>query len=194
MFMEVLKMKKFSILLITAVLSISSITVNAASIPRETSPESATEEAIIITENLISDILDEVANGIGYGSASSRANTRIRKTVIANQTGGYGYGVLSPISQNAIRTMRDMYLRPDYYKQIEKKLKVLLADLIVDVQNGKDFDIAIDEAHTLIYKSADPTYDPAVDRVGDFCYWDIPAVDSAEFTVARKLLLNAIQK
>lgn len=113
-------MKKFSILLITAVLSISAVTVNAASIPRETATSvrlpsanvsllaarpscrhaaSATEEAIVITENLISDILD--------------------------------------------------------------------ADLIVDVQNGKDFDIAIDEAHTLIYKSADPTYDPAVDRIGD---------------------------
>lgn len=155
---------------------------------------SATEEAIVITENLISDILDEVENGTGYGSASARANTRIRKAVIANQTNGYGYGVLSPISQNAIRTMRDMYLRPDYYKQIEEKLRVLLVDLIVDVQNGKDFDIAIDEAHTLFYKSADPTYNPAIDRVGDFCYWDIPAVDAAEFTVARKLLLNAIQK
>ncbi len=186
-------MKKFNILAITVILSMSTVTANAATIPRETAPASATEEAIIITENLISDILDEVANGVGYGLASARANTRIRKAVIANQTGGYGYGVLSPISQNAIRTMRDMYLRPDCYKQIEEKLKALLADLIVDVQNGKDFDIAIDEAHTLIYKSADPTYDPAVDRVGDFCYWDIPAVDSAEFTVARKLLFEAMQ-
>ncbi len=183
-------MKKFSVLLITAILSISAVTVNAASIPRETAPTSVTEEAIVITENLISDILDEVENGTGYGSASARANTRIRKAVIANQTNGYGYGVLSPISQNAIRTMRDMYLRPDHYKQIEEKLKVLLADLIVDVQNGKNFDTAIDEANTLIYKSADPTYDPAVDRVGDFCYWNIPAVDSTEFTVARKLLLK----
>lgn len=42
-----------------------------------------------------------------------------------------------------------------------------------------------------IYKSANPNYDPAVDKVGDFCYWNIPPVDSAEFTVARKLLLNA---
>lgn len=185
-------MKKMTIFMITAIFTASStISVSAASIPRETAPASATEEAIIITENLISDILDEVANGVGYGSASARANTRIRKAVIVNQTGGYGYGILSPISQNAIRTMRDMYLRPDYYKRIEEKLKVLLADLIVDVQNGKDFDVAIDEAHTLIYKSADPTYDPAVDRVGDFCYWDIPAVDAAEFTVARKLLLEA---
>ena len=185
-------MKKMTIFMITAIFTASSaISVSAASIPRETAPASATEEAIVITENLIIDILDEVENGTGYGSASARANTRIRKAVIANQTNGYGYRVLSPISQNAIRTMRDMYLRPDYYKQIEEKLKVLLADLIVDVQNGKNFDTAIDEAHTLIYKSADPTYDPAVDRVGDFCYWDIPAVDSAEFTVAKKLLLEA---
>ncbi len=188
-------MKKITIFTITAILTaLSTISANAASIPRETAPEGADEAAIQITENLIGGILDEVANGVGYGSASARANTRIRKAVIANQTSGYGYGILSPISQNAIRTMRDMYLRPDYYKQIEEKLKALLADLIVDVQNGKDFDIAIDEAHTLIYKSADPTYDPAVDRVGDFCYWDIPAVDAAEFTVARKLLLEAHSK
>lgn len=31
----------------------------------------------------------------------------------------------------------------------------------------------------------------AKDMVGDFCYWNIPLVDSAEFTVARKLLLEA---
>lgn len=81
-------MKKFSILLITAILSISAVTVNAASIPRETATSvrlpsanvsllaarpfcrhaaSATEEAIVITENPISNILDEVENGTGYG-------------------------------------------------------------------------------------------------------------------------------
>lgn len=67
----------------------------------------------------------------------------------------------------------------------------MLADIILDVQNGKDYYTAYEEAQTLIYKSANPNYDPAVDKVGDFCYWNIPPVDSAEFTVARKLLLNA---
>lgn len=130
-------MKKFSVFAITAVLSLSAVTATAAPIPRETAPEGATEEQIVIVENLIGDILDEVYSGVGYGSASARANTKIRKAVMNGETGGYGYGVLSPISQNAIRTVRDMYLRPDYYAQIEEKLNILLADLITDVQNGK---------------------------------------------------------
>ncbi len=184
-------MKKFSILVITAVLSLSAVMASAATIPRETAPESATEEQIVIVENLIGDILDEVYNGTRYGMTSARANTRIRKAVIAGQTNGYGYGILSAISQNAIRTIRDMYLRPDYYAQLEEKLNVLLSDLITDVQNGKDYYIAYEEAKTMIYQSANPSYNPAVDRVGDFCYWNIPAVDAAEFTVARKLLLDA---
>ena len=84
-----------------------------------------------------------------------------------------------------------MYLRPDYYAQLNEKLNVLLADLIADVQSGKDYYIAYEEAQTLIYKSANPSYDPAVDKVGDFCYWNVPAVDGAEFAVARRLLLKA---
>lgn len=84
-----------------------------------------------------------------------------------------------------------MYLRSDYYNLLNDKLTILLADLIVDVQNGKGYYIAYEEAQTLIYKSANPSYNPAVDKVGDFCYWNIPTVDAAEFTVARKLLINA---
>lgn len=184
-------MKKFSILAITAILSLPAVTSNAAPIPRETAPMNATEEQIKITENIMGDILDEVYNGAGYGMMSARANTRIRNAVITGQTNGYGYGILSAISQNAIRTISDMYLRPDYYAQLEEKLNVLLSDLITDVQNGKDYYTAYEEAQTLIYKSANPSYNPAVDRVGDFCYWNIPAVDAAEFTIARKLLLDA---
>lgn len=185
-------MKKFSIFIITSILSVSSlISVNAATIPRENAPENATEEAIQITENIIGDILDDVYNGAGYSTVSTRANTKIRKAVIAGETNGYGYGILSPISQNAIRIIWDMYLRPDYYAQIEENLKVLLADIIIDVQNGKDCAIAYDEVKTRIYQSVDPTYNPDIDRVGDFCYWNVPAVGSAEFTVARKLLNEA---
>ena len=184
-------MKKFSILTITAILSLSAVTSNAAPIPRETAPMNATEEQIKTTENIIGNILDEVYNGAGYGMTSARANTRIRNAVIAGQTNGYGYEILSAISQNTLRIVRDMYLRPDYYNQLNDKLTVLLADLIVDVQNGKDYYTAYEEAQTLIYKSANPSYNPAVDKVGDFCYWNIPTVDDAEFTVARKLLIDA---
>ncbi len=106
-------MKKLITLLLIAALSASSITALAAQIPKECAPYGTDEAAIAVTENLISPILDNVANGEGYGSASVRANT------------------------------------------------------------------AIQEAHTKIYQAADPSYNPAVDRVSDFCYWDIPTVDSA---------------
>lgn len=190
--MEVLTMKKFSTFIITAILTLSSITANAAGIPRETTPLNATENQIQIVENLISDILDEVqSDRLGYGLAAGYANTRIRKAVIANQTNGNGYGILSPIAQNAIRHYRDILLRPNYYKQTEEKLRVLLADLMIEVQNGKDYNTAYDEARILIYKTADASFNPETDMVSDFCYWNIPPVDSAEFTVARKILLEA---
>ena len=185
-------MKKFSIYIIITVLALSSISVNAAGIPRETLPQNATEEQAQIVENLIGDILGEVqADKLGYALAAGYANTRIRKAVIAKQTNGNGYGILSPIAQNAIRYYRDLLLRPDFYKETEEKLKVLLADLIVEVQNGKDYNTAYDEARIIIYKAADVSFNPDIDMVGDFCYWNIPPVDSAEFTVARKLLNEA---
>ncbi len=34
-------------------------------------------------------------------------------------------------------------MRPDVYKQIEDELRGLLADIIIDVQNGKDYNTAI---------------------------------------------------
>ena len=185
-------MKKITTYIITAILMLSSVTANAASIPRETTPLNATEEQIQIVENLIGDILDEVqADRLGYALAAGYANTRIRKAVIANQTHGNGYGILSPIAQNAIRYYRDILLRPDYYRQTEEKLKSVLADLIVEVQNGKDYNTAYDEARIKIYKAANASFNPDTDMVGDFCYWNVPPVDSAEFTVARKLLLQA---
>ncbi len=62
---------------------------------------------------------------------------------------------------------------------------------MIEVQNGKDYNTAYDEARIMIYKSADASFNPDTDMVGDFCYWNIPPVDSAEFTVARKLLNDA---
>lgn len=185
-------MKKFSTYIIIAILMLSSITANAVSIPKETLPITATEEQRQIVENLIGDILDEVrADRLGYSLAAGYANTRIRKAVIAKQTNGNGYGILSPIAQNAIRYYRDLLLRPDYYAKTEEKLRVLLAGLIIDIQNGKDYNTAYDEARIRIYKAADASFNPDTDMVGDFCYWNVPPVDSADFTIARKLLLNA---
>ncbi len=186
-----MKKSKIFAAALTAVMMLST-TAFAAEVPREMAPASSTDESIAVTERLIGGILDEVLAGEGYGKASARANTIIRKAVLAGQTNGYGYGILSAISQNAIRYYRDRYLRPDYYTAEEERVKGLIADIITDVQNGKDYNIALDEAYTRVYQAADPTYDPAVDRVGDFCYWDIPPVDPASLTMARKLLLAAI--
>ena len=44
-----------------------------------------------------------------------------------------------------------MYLRPEAYAQAEEYLKVLLADLITAVQNGMDYNAAVDEAYRRTY-------------------------------------------
>lgn len=190
---EEIKMKKTIITLtLIAALSATATTAFAAEIPRETTPLNATEQQIQITENLISDILDEVQAGkLGYTLAAGYANTRIRKAVIANQTDGNGYGILSPIAQNAIRIMRDKQLRPDAYAQAETELKILFSDLIIDVQNGKDYNEAVKEAYIRIYKSVDASFNYDEQISLDTCYRDIPAVGIEMFTVARKLLLEA---
>ena len=186
-----MKKSKIFTATLTAIMTLSATAI-AAEIPREMAPEGSTAESIAVTENLIGGILDEILAGEGYGMASSRADTIIRKAVIEDQTNGYGYGILAATSQNAIRYYRDKYLRPDYYAAEEERVKVLIADIITDVQNGKDYNIALDEAYTRVYQAANPSYNPEIDRVGDFCYWDIPPVDAASLTMARKLLLAAV--
>ncbi len=183
--------KRIITLTLIAVLS-ATTTAFAAEIPRETTPLNITEHQIQITENLISDILDEVQAGkLGYTLAAGYANTRIRKAVMANQTDGNGYGILSPIAQNAIRVIRDRQLRPDAYVNAEEELKVLLADLVTEVQNGKDYMEALKEAYEIIYQSADASFNYDEQFSLDTCYRDIPAVGNEKFTVARKLLLEA---
>lgn len=184
--------KKIFTLIIAAALTVSSTTAFAAEIPRETTPLNATEEQVKITENIISDILDEVQSGnLGYTLAAGYANTRIRKAVIAGETNGHGYGILSPIAQNAIRDMRDMMLRPDVYAQTEEELKVLLADIITEVENGMDMDTAIKAAYEKIYQSVNPSFNYDEQFSLDTCYRDIPTVGMEMFTVARKLLNDA---
>ncbi len=186
-------MKK-KIITLTLIVALSATTTAfAAPIPRESVPLNATEAQVCIVENLIGNILDEVqADKLGYTLAAGYANTRIRKAVMANQTDGNGYGILSPIAQNAIRVIRDRQLRPDAYTQAEEKLKVLLADVITAVQNGSmDIYTAIKAAYEKIYQSADTTFNYDEQFSLDTCYRDIPAVRMEMFTVARKLLLEA---
>lgn len=184
-------MKK-NLITLTLIAALSATTIAyTAEIPRETTPLNRTEEQICIVENLIGDILDEVQTGkLGYTLAAGYANTRIRKAVMANQTDGNGYGILSPIAQNAVRVMRDKQLRPDAYVQAEEELKVLLANIITDVRNGKDYTEAVKEAYIKIYQSADVSFNYDEQFSLDTCYRDIPAVGMEMFTVARKLLLE----
>ena len=170
---------------------IISTTVNAAEIPIESTPCYATSESTIIAERLMCDILDEVKGGMGFADAMNKANGRIYNEVLAGNTNGYGYAILSSTARNAIFQYRDMYLRPDYYANSEAAVKTLIADLIADVQTGtKDYNTAIKEAYIRIYKTADSSFNPESCYMTDFCYWDIPPVDSAVFTAARKLLLK----
>lgn len=170
---------------------IISTTVNAAEIPIESTPCYATSESTIIAERLICDILDEVKNGMGFADAMNKANGRIYNEVLAGNTSGYGYAILSSTARNAIFQYRDMYLRPDYYANSEETVRALIADLITEVENGtKDCNTAVKEAYVRIYKAADRNFDAESCYMTDFCYWDIQPVDSAVFTAARKLLLK----
>ena len=177
--------------LLMALLISSVIPAYAEEIPRESLPRNTPPGSIPVAERLISGILDEVAAGMGYSDAKIKAHNTILNAVLANETDGYGFAILKAIANNAIFEYRDMYLRPEYYKQAEEQVRVLISDLIEQVKNGGNYEEARKAAYTRIYQTADPSYNPDDYYLMDFCYWDVPAVDSALFNRARKLLLDA---
>jgi len=129
---------------------------------------------------------------MGYADAKGETNRILFKAYLANQTGCYSYGLLKVIANNAIFEYRDMHLRPDVYAAYESYVKVLLADLITEVETGvKTYKDAKKEAYDRIYKAVDPNYDPNERMFVDFCYWDVISVDGAVFNRARKVLLDA---
>ena len=177
--------------LLMALLISSVIPAYAEEIPRESLPRNTPPGSIPVAERLISGILDEVAAGMGYSDAKIKAHNTILNAVLANETDGYGFAILKAIANNAIFEYRDMYLRPEYYKQAEEQVRVLISDLIEQVKNGGNYEEARKAAYTRIYQTADPSYNPDDYYLMDFCYWDVPAGDSALFYRARKLLLDA---
>ena len=184
--------KTLIIAVMLATVTATSFSVSAADIPQEAAPIYASEESITVTENLISGILTEVQNGLGYGEANGKAQAIICKAVIDNQTNGIGYADLMSIARNTIFQYRDMYLRPEYYTQTEENLKPFLTDLITEVENGiKDYDTARKEAYERICQTANPNFNYAEQMALDSCYRDIPAIDGAVFSITRKLLLEA---
>ena len=186
-------MKKIKTMLITiTAVTVMTQSTFAADIPVESYPDNATEKSIAVTQNLIGGILDEVQNGLGYQPAWCKANNAVFAAVLANETSGYGYADLAVVARNAILQCRDMYLRPEYYAEKENAVRALISDLINAVEIGAtDYKTAEKQAYTRIYQTAEPTFNPDTDCVGDFCYWDIPPIDSALLTQARKLLKNA---
>ena len=184
------------VLILTAVMTLTStLSVNAADIPLESAPKGATVESVAITQSLMGHILDEVQNGMGYAEARARANNIIFNAVINNQTCGYGFGILSAIADNAIFEYRDMYLRPDFYIQAEEKVKILIADIINEVENGTtDYETAEKKSRERIYQSVNPSFNFDEQIALDTCYRDIPSIDSVYFNRTRKLLQNAVSR
>lgn len=182
--------------IITAILltAATSQTALASEIPVESAPCNATIESIAITEQIIADELTAVQSGEGYQPAWASANRKIREAVIGEQTGDYGYAALANIARNALLQYRDMYLRPEYYELQNERVYALISDLIIEVQNGRDYNDALDEAYTRILKSVDPNYEPSWEIGIDKIYIDIPATDTVMFSRARKFLLEAIPK
>ena len=183
-------MKKIIICLIITMLITS--TVNATEVPRESAPCNATNEAIVIVESFIGDILTEVQNGLGYADARAKSNRIFFNAWLNGQTNGYSYGELVDIANNAIWQYRDMYLRPDFYANNLEKVRVIIAPVIEDYKSGKiTYAEAEFNARTKIYQSVNPSFNPDLEYMKDPMSRDIPSVDNSLFILARKLLLNA---
>ena len=183
-------MKKIIICMIIT-MTITS-TVNAAEVPRESAPCNATDEAIDIDESFIGDILTEVQNGLGYSDERAKSNRIFFDAFIKGQTNGYSYGELVDIANAAIWQYRDMYLRPDFYKDNIEKVRTIIAPVIEDYNSGIiTYAEAEFNARNRIYQSVKPDFNPDVEYMKDPLSRDIPSVDNSLFILARKLILES---
>ncbi len=169
----------------------SSITANAATVPRESAPCYATENVIACAEMLIGDILNEVQNGLGYADARAKSNAIIFQAFLSSQTNGYSYGELVDIASNAIWQNRDMYLRPDFYIDNVERVRTIITPVIEDYKSGNiTYEQAEFNARVKIYQSVNPAFNPDVGYMKYPIYRDIPAVDNNVFIILRNLLLE----
>jgi len=184
-------MKK-SIISIISIVSVllSSFSVSAAEVPRESVPCNAANEAIIFVESCIGDILTEVQNGLGYADARAKSNRIFFEAFLKGQTNGYSYGELVDIANAAIWQYRDVYLRPDFYTNNIEKVRIIIAPVIEDYQSGKITYVEAEfNARTRIYQSVKPDFNPDIEYMKDPLSRDIPSVDNSLFILARKLLI-----
>lgn len=185
-------MKTLKAIVIFILVSVFTTTTYAAEVPRESAPCNATNEAIIVVESFIGDILTEVQNGMGYADARAKSSRIFFNAWLNGQTNGYSYGELVDIANNAIWQYRDMYLRPDFYISNIERVKTIIAPVIEDYKSGKiTYTEAEFNARIAIYQSVNLTFNSDVEFAKDSCYRDIPSVDSSLFIIARKLLLDS---
>ena len=93
-------MKTIKAIIILTLVSIFTTTTYAAEVPRESAPCNATNEAIVVVESFIGDILTEVQNGLGYADARAKSNRIFFNAWLDGQTNGYSYGELVDIARN----------------------------------------------------------------------------------------------
>ena len=185
-------MKTLKAIVILILVSVFTTTTYAAEVPRESAPCNATNEAILVVECFIGNVLTEVQNGLGYADARAKSNRIFFNAWLNGQTNGYSYGELVDIANCAIWQYRDMYLRPDFYANNLEKVRVIIAPVIEDYKSGKiTYAEAEFNARTKIYQSVNPSFNPDVEYMKDPMSRDIPSVDNSLFILARKLLLNA---
>ena len=184
-------MKKFVVFIVLITL-VTSTGVKAAEVPRESAPCNATNEAIVVVESFIGDILSEVQNGMGYADARAKSNRIFFNAWLNDQTSGFSYGELVDIANNAIWQYRDMYLRPDFYANNLEKVRIIIAPVIEDYKSGKiTYAEAEFNARNRIYQSVNLNFNPDVEYMKDPIYRDIPSVDNSLFILARKLILES---
>ena len=184
-------MKKF-VVFIVLISMFTSMGVKAAEVPRESAPCNATNEAIVIVESFIGDVLNEVQNGLGYADARAKSNRIFFNAWLNGQTSGFSYGELVDIANNALWQYRDMYLRPDFYANNLEKVKTIIASVIEDYKSDKiTYAEAEFNARNRIYQSVNPNFNPDVEYMKDPLSRDIPSVDNSLFILARKLILES---
>ena len=185
-------MKTIKAIIILTLVSIFTTTTYAAEVPRESAPCNASNEAIVFVESYIGDILTEVQNGLGYSDARAKSNRIFFDAFIKGQTNGYSYGELVDIANAAIWQYRDMYLRPDFYKDNIEKVRTIIAPVIEDYKSGIiTYAEAEFNARNRIYQSVKPDFNPDVEYMKDPLSRDIPSVDNSLFILARKLILES---
>ena len=123
-------------ILIAVITATSAIPAYAEVIPGESIPENTSQEAVDIAEYFIRDTLAKVQGGLGYADARAETNRILFNAVLNNQTGGYGYGILTIIANNALFEYRDLYLRSDFYATAEEQVKALIPDLLLLLKMG----------------------------------------------------------